>query len=149
MNADDFTDERSPDPLLYATYREFEPQPSCEIEPPQWTLPRVSFDLETSLAMPAPYAGGYDYEFIGSVVSIVLLIEKSTMDDLLEPDLPPLRVDLIAGAGYTTSVTTAVNLLKRIRGQARPKVFHLRFRPGGQYDAGRLVTSSRVPAARG
>ena len=130
VNADDFTDERSPDPLLYATYREFEPQPSCEIEPPQWTLPKISFDLETSLAMPAPYVSGYDYELSDQWYHIVLLIEKSTMDDVLEPICRRFGVDLITGAGYT-SVTTAVNLLKRIRGKPVRGFFISDFDPAG------------------
>ena len=130
MNADDFTDQRSPDPLLYATYREFEPQPSCEIEPPQWTLPKISFDLETSLAMPAPYVSGYDYELADQWYHIVLLIEKSTMDDVLEPICRRFGVDLITGAGFA-SVTTAVNLLKRIRGKPVRGFFISDFDPAG------------------
>ena len=106
----------APDPILHAAYREFEPEPHCEIQEPEWTLPRISFNLETSLAMPAPHVGGYDYELSDQWYHIVLLIEKSTMNDILLPICRRFGVDLLTGAGYA-SVTTAVNLLKRIRGK--------------------------------
>jgi hypothetical protein len=129
--ADDFIDQRTPDPILHAAYREFEPEPHCEIQEPEWTLPRISFNLETSLAMPAPHVGGYDYELSDQWYHIVLLIEKSTMNDILLPICRRFGVDLLTGAGYA-SVTTAVNLLKRIRGKPVRGFFISDFDPAGR-----------------
>ncbi len=67
-----------------------------------------------------------------SGIHIVLLIEKSTMDDVLLPICRRYGIDLITGAGFS-SITTAVNLLKRIRGKPVRGFFISDYDPAGTH----------------
>jgi hypothetical protein len=63
--------------------------------------------------MPAVTVSGYDYDPGDQPYHLELWIEKSTMNDVLEPICRDLHVNLVAASGFQT-VTASVELLKRL-----------------------------------
>jgi hypothetical protein len=80
-----FVDRRNPDPKLYATSREWPVEPRWGIAEPSWTLPSMSFLLDSDLDLPEPYVGDYDYQLADQRFHLEIWVEKSTVDDVLEP----------------------------------------------------------------
>jgi hypothetical protein len=50
-----------------------------------WTLPIVLASLSASFTLPDPIVTGYEYEWADQPVLIEVWIEKTAMDDILEP----------------------------------------------------------------
>jgi hypothetical protein len=129
-----FVDKRNPDPQNYADYRMSPPAPDCTIDEPTWSLPGVDIQLECDLEMPEPYITGYDYELADQHYYLAVWIEKSTMNDILEPVCRRLGLDLVVGIGFQ-SVTSVINMLrKRVFVFKKPaRIFYISdFDPAGE-----------------
>jgi hypothetical protein len=130
VDASDFVDQRSPDPHLFATYREEAAEPAWMIPEPEWRLPQIILDFACWLALPDPEASGYDYELADQHFHLIIWIEKSTMNDVLLPICQRYGVDLIPDIGFA-SITRVIQMLQRF--QAKPvRIFYISdFDPGG------------------
>ena len=82
--------------------------------------------------MPGAEVSGYDYHQADQPYHLAVYIEKTTMNDVLEPLCRAMGADLITSAGYQ-SITTTVNLLRRIEKRGKPaRIFYISdFDPAG------------------
>ena len=126
VDAQEFVDRRNPDPIINIGPREFEPDPSVTIEEHegQWlsVLPNVPnpYWLNVgSFNIPQPITTGYDYEDADQPVLVECWIEKSTMNDILEPLCEELGINLVPASGMQ-SISSAVRLLERCREHEKP-----------------------------
>ncbi len=130
-----FVDRRNPDPRIYATSREESVVPACEIHAPQWTLPNISIQLESHLDLPEPFVDGYDYKLADQRYHLEIWIEKSTMDDVLEPLCRRYGSDLVTGIGFQ-SITSVITMLRqRVSVHGKPtRIFYISdFDPAGEH----------------
>jgi hypothetical protein len=119
ISPDAFEDHRNPDPTLLASETQSEQQPAWEVEPlPDWSAPAVRL-LEGDLGaydmpqLPTVTAHGYGYEPGDQPFHVELWVEKTTMNDVLEPVCGELGVNLITGNGFQ-SITGTIKLLQRL-----------------------------------
>jgi hypothetical protein len=119
VSPDAFDDHRNPDPTLLASETQSEQQPGWEVEPlPEWTAPAVrllkgdlgAYDMPQ---LPTVTVDGYEYEPGDQPFHVELWVEKTTMNDVLEPLCRGLGVNLITGNGFQ-SVTGTIKLLQRL-----------------------------------
>ena len=116
-----FEDHRNPDPVLFASPRLDPVAPSWQIPNPSgWDLPMIETDLAWMLDFRVPdiTVTGYDYAPDDQPFGLELWIEKSTMNDVLEPICRELGVNLVTSLGFQ-SITSIITLLKRIRKPTR------------------------------
>lgn len=130
-----FEDHRNPSPQIMIRDRyNGEPLPSIAIDEPGWTLPSISTDLGEYLRLDAPSIDvyGYDYENSDQPYHLELWVEKSTMNDVLEPVCSAMGANLVTSLGFQ-SITSVVDLLKRIADRGKPaRVFYISdFDPAG------------------
>src|SRR5262249_1274787 len=116
LRAEDLDDRRNPDPTInYPPADALEPR--CEMQPvPDWTLPRIDSDLAQSRRAGAPGVeadSGCDSRPCDQPYLLELWIEKSTMNDILEPLCRELGVNLVCGVGFQ-SITGVIRLLQRV-----------------------------------
>jgi hypothetical protein len=131
VEASDFVDQRSPDPHLYASYREEAVEPACTIADPEWRLPQIIVDFGCWLALPDPEVSGYDYELADQGFHLIIWIEKSTMSDVLLPICQRFGVDLIPDIGFS-SITRVIEMLQRIKDKP-VRIFYISdFDPAGR-----------------
>jgi hypothetical protein len=130
--ASDFTDRRNPEPQIFARSRD-EPVPAVWVPEPDWRLPSIDVNFEMRLALPQPEITGYDYSLADQRYHLAIWIEKSTMNDVLEPLCERFGVDLIVGIGFN-SVTSVINFCRRAAGHGKPaRLFYVSdFDPGGE-----------------
>ena len=111
-----------------------EPMPSIAIDEPGWALPSISTDLGEYLRFDAPTIDvyGYGYENSDQPYHLELWVEKSTMNDELEPVCRSMGANLVTSLGFQ-SITSVVDLLKRIAGRDKPaRIFYISdFDPAG------------------
>jgi hypothetical protein len=114
---DDFVDRRNPDPLLLAPEpRTRDAEPGWNVDTDcSWSLPQIEADLSDGIdfELPQPTVTGYDYSPADQPVHMELWIEKSTMNDVLEPVCRNIGMNLVTSIGFQ-SITGAVNLLQRV-----------------------------------
>jgi hypothetical protein len=112
-----FRDHRNPDPQIYCDYPDRDTDPGWNVEVDAasiGTLPSIPAGLGTiSLRIPAVTVSGYEYSQLDQPYHVELWIEKTTMNDVLEPLCERFHVNLVATAGFQ-SVTGAVNVLQRL-----------------------------------
>lgn len=157
IDASLFEDRRN-EPIRAHTWpRDEEPVPTWEVNLPEerpWRLPeqmpwtRPSFN---AMSLPTLWlnrgdidpdeigqttVSGYDYRRADQPYYEVLWIEKSTMNDVLEPLCRDLGVDFAAAKGFA-SKTLAIELLNRARRSGKPlRLFTISdFDPGGSHMA--------------
>jgi len=133
VSADAFDDRRNPDPMIFVEDRQWWPEPEASTEEPWWNLPSISaYALDVSISMPGAEVRGYDYHQADQPYHLAVYIEKTTMNDVLEPLCRAMGADLITSAGYQ-SITTTVNLLRRIEKRGKPaRIFYISdFDPAG------------------
>jgi hypothetical protein len=136
VDPQDITDERTAPPRIHRKPRLSRPEPGVYIpEVDAWTLPTLKVDLVGQLdemELPAPYATGYDYEGDDQPYYLEVHIEKSTMDDILDPICERYGATLVTGTGYL-SVTRITETLDRARRFGRPcRIFYVSdFDPAG------------------
>ncbi len=116
-----FEDRRNPPPHNNVYARWDDPNPSAYIPSPEWQLPEITVDIaeDINLSLPQPEISGYDYQDADQPYHLVLFVEKSTMNDVLEPICQELGMDYITSLGFQ-SITTVVNLLQRIQRLDKP-----------------------------
>lgn len=128
-------DRRNPKPYLQALPVDY-PEAGWEIESYYWSLPRVSVSLqdEGDWRMPSAYPVGYQYSDNLQPYHLEIWIEKSTMNDILEPLCDRYQANLIAGVGFF-SITSATEFLERIRKTGKPcRIFYISdFDPSGEH----------------
>lgn len=128
-----FVDHRNAEPVIYREPWE-----------PEW--PRVAFngeagfylyginaDLEVpNLFLPYPRALGYDYTGADQPYLLEVWVEKSTVNDVLEPVCRQFGINLVVSAGFQ-SISNAVALIERARAAHKPaRVFYISdFDPAG------------------
>jgi hypothetical protein len=116
---DAFTDHRNPAPRIHALEGRVPDEPDCHVEDmPAWSPPGVWL-LEGELGrsdmpkLPSVTVTGYDYDPGDQPYHLELWVEKTTMNDVLEPICQGLHVNLVAASGFQT-VTASVGLLRRL-----------------------------------
>jgi len=79
-----------------------------------WRVPQVWASPSTSaLALPQPAVTGYEYEVADQPVLVEVWVEKSTMNDILEPLCRRLGVNMTSDAKGYESITHVVEMLRR------------------------------------
>jgi hypothetical protein len=129
-----FLDRRNPDPHIFAGSRD-KPVPECTIDEPEWSLPGIQIELDAQLDMPEPFVSGYDYKLADQRYHLELWIEKSTMNDVLEPRCQRFGMDLVTGVGFQ-SITSVVTMLRqRAAVHGKPvRIFYISdFDPAGEH----------------
>jgi hypothetical protein len=136
VRADAFEDHRNPDPIRFADYTAGETQPhSWQGDFLFWSLPSIGMqNREVEFSVPNIYTDGYDYSLCDQPYHLELWIEKSTMNDVLEPICREFHVNFVPGVGFQ-SITGAIRALQRIRWSACNKptrIFYISdFDPAG------------------
>jgi hypothetical protein len=136
--ADAITDARNPDawvPMGFYDHR-FRPQPTVMWDDPQhyWTLPEMpSFSPHFWAPFPTPTVTGYDYSDAAQPFHVEIWVEKSTVNDILEPLARELFFVLSPAVGFT-SITRTIDIIKRIAETRKPtRIFCITdYDPGGQ-----------------
>jgi len=136
VDADAFEDHRNPPPHLYMPHELFRRQLGVELAwEDAWTLPSIESDLGTLLNLALPTVEGvegYDYAPEDEPYLVEVWVEKSTMDDVLDPLCQGLHVNFVTSVGFQ-SITSAIQLLLRVRRFRKPaRVFYISdFDPAG------------------
>ena len=130
-----FEDHRNPSPQILISDRyDGEPEPGVTIASPGWTLPSIKTDLGEWLSFDAPSidVDGYGYDDSDQPYHLELWVEKSTMNDVLEPVCSAMGANLVTSLGFQ-SITSVVDLLKRIAARDKPaRIFYISdFDPAG------------------
>jgi hypothetical protein len=99
-----FVERRSPEAHVYATHRAT-PEPGAVFDEGRW------------------YATGFDYDPADQPVTCEVLIEKSTMHDILDPLCRELGINLVTGVGFS-SITREIELLTQ-RTQKPTRLFYV------------------------
>jgi hypothetical protein len=131
-----FVDRRNAEPRIYSASRTA-PRPGFyftdDLE--SWRLPSLDLNLRCDLSLPAPEINGYDYsgDHADHRYFLQMWIEKSTMDDVLEPICERYGVDLVTGAGFQ-SITSVVSMLRERNPLRKPaRIFYISdFDPAGE-----------------
>jgi len=137
-------DHRSPNPILYHPDGETVQRDPCAGLPPDWLFEPLGIVPPAELAqapLDPPLVGGYDPDPADQRCYIAIFIEKSTMNDVLDPLARELSADVYPGAGFQ-SITTAVTALAKAKRLGKPlrAVFISDFDPAG---AGMPVATAR------
>lgn len=132
---DAFVDRKNALPVLNAGVPRLEwDRPRWEWTPSSLSLPEIKTDLGWFLDFTAGdiEIEGYDYERCDQPVLLEVWVEKSTMNDVLEPLCAQLGVNLVASSGFQ-SITNAVGLLTRAAQHDKPaRAFYISdFDPAG------------------
>jgi hypothetical protein len=132
-----FDDHRNPPPVLPFGWGEVTEQPSLDWVTDffGWRLPTIQSQLAfgINLSLPPPEVRGYDYRRLDQAYHLEIWIEKSTMDDVLDPIARTYGAVLMTGAGFQ-SVTNAVKLVaRRVQESGKPvRILYLSdFDPAG------------------
>ena len=134
--ADGFVDRRNPDPHVKVAGRGdvWNTVPTVDLSDPSWSVPSITADLgEIAWELPSPWVSGFGYDRnADQPFHIELWIEKSTMDDVLEPLADELGINYATSLGFQ-SITSVVSLLKRIAERGKPaRIFFISdFDPAG------------------
>ncbi len=109
-----FTDNRNPDPIINAPEPHNPEWPSWYVDEfEEFRLPYISSHLTFWIDLPDITTEGYDYDAGDQPYHLEIWPEKSTMNSELLPLCKRYGVNLASSAGFA-SITSAVNLLKRI-----------------------------------
>jgi hypothetical protein len=153
-------DHRNPDPHLFAHYGLVDPygrEPGVTFgEARYWPLPSLYLSGPDSFELPDITAHGYDYGLVDQPYHLEVWIEKSTMNDVLEPVCQARGVNLVTGVGFQ-SISNVIVLLHRLAALPDDKptrLFYIAdFDPAGDSSrpaagrAGRPRTPQPQPAA--
>jgi ribosomal protein L37E len=151
LDPEDFDDRRNDPAVVNCPPRDRQPEPEASFaddwEGGLW-LPRIRVP-SMSLTFPEVAAYGYDYEKADLAALVEVWIEKSTMNDILEPLCRGLGVNLVAGSGHQ-SITAAIALLRRAQahGRAAHVLYIADFDPGGDSMARSVARQAQFWAQR-
>jgi hypothetical protein len=120
-----FQDHRNPEPHLHVNHG-WRDSPSYIVQGlVSGSLPFIRSELVSALdfSISGVEVHGYDYSKEDQPYHLELWIEKSTMNDVLEPVCQQRGINLVTSVGFQ-SITSAIQLLKRIARiqQVRPGV---------------------------
>jgi hypothetical protein len=121
-----FVDRRAPSPLILSTSRPA-PRPDLWMEEPGWMLPSIepALDVDLSGTIPDLHVSGYDYDHADQPYLLECWVEKSTMDDILQPVCRALGMSLATFVGYP-SITAIIGMLKRVAEHGKPaRIFYI------------------------
>ena len=128
-------DMRNPGPVINALPADNR-EPACAYDEFYWELPHVNISLSEGgdWEMPVIYPCNYWYEPNLQPYLLEIWVEKTTMNDVLEPLCREFYANLVAGAGFL-SVTSVVSFLKRVETIGKPcRIFYISdFDPAGSY----------------
>lgn len=137
IDADRLEDRRNPDPILTISAENIS-EPSTFVDYFQlkeWNKPEIQASLKEQInwELPEPEILNFDYSAAEQPYYIELWIEKSTMNDVLEPICREYGINLIIGEGFQ-SITSTVKALKRINELGKPaRIFYISdFDPAGK-----------------
>jgi hypothetical protein len=123
VNPEDIIDRRNPEPHVYFYRPDDEQEKGFEPHIPGFDLPAPDTDLlswlEENLKHPHLSPTGYDYDDFSQPYHVEVWVEKSTMNDILQPLCEELSTNLAVGVGYMT-ITSVVALLRRIEASGKP-----------------------------
>lgn len=132
-----FEDRRNEPARRYVEPREYPPSPGVGFDDwDGWHLPSFSLDrlAWSSLDVPELLSFGYGYHADDQPVLVEVWIEKTTMNDVLDPLCRGANVNLVAGAG-NESITQTVRLLRRAEAHDKPAhvIYVSDFDPAGAH----------------
>ncbi len=115
-----FVDRRNPAPHVYSEV-ELNCSPAWDISFNEWWLPSIETDLALDLdwRLPRFSLHGYEYSEAIQPYHIEIWVEKSTMNDILEPLCQRYAVNLVTGEGFM-SITAVDALIKRVEKAEKP-----------------------------
>ncbi len=106
VDPEDIVDRRAPEPRIYLNRPEEWEAPGVDGFSHSMFLPRIYADLRgelrNSLGPPELCPVGYDYDPFLQPYHLEIWVEKSTMNDVLEPVAERLNTNLVTGVGYMT-----------------------------------------------
>jgi hypothetical protein len=103
-------DRRNESARQYRVHREWNAVPTSRWEAPDVFRMPITYTPTMQTATP-PQVSGYEYDLGDQPVGIEVWVEKSGVDDVLDPLCRRLGVNLLVGTGYE-SITQAVELLQ-------------------------------------
>ncbi len=113
VDAGEFNDNRNPSAVEFQGDPRHEPVPSWSIgDFWRWVLPTIYMQSGVLMDLPDINVSGYDYDDGDQPYHLECWIEKSTMDEELDPICRRFRVTKKQGIGFD-SVTSVVKLLER------------------------------------
>lgn len=121
VSATAFEDHRNPKPHMYLYTRWDDAIPNAQVLLEEWEFPAIATELANELdwEIPDPTVDGYDYMAADQPVHLEVWVEKSTMNDVLEPICRRYGANLVTSLGFQ-SVTGTIQLLKRIEEHGQP-----------------------------
>lgn len=116
-----FIDRRNPEPKVYLRSRENNQYPRWGKSFYSWDMPRISTDLTWRLTWDLPDFNiyGYEYDDFLQPYHLEIWVEKSTMNEILEPLCRRYSVNLITGVGFM-SITAVNMMLERVAEIRKP-----------------------------
>jgi hypothetical protein len=110
-----FADRRNKEMYWYAEPRDGDPEPdvSSEVGEPEWRFPEISGTDLPALKIPGPEVSGYDYDADDQPEVLFVLIEKSSMNEILLPLCAELGVNVLPAGGGYDSWTRAIAAQRR------------------------------------
>jgi hypothetical protein len=140
--AEAIDDHRNPEPHIYMRPLMLSRDRRVTLETlADWFLPEIASELADAIELTltsVEEVSGYDYDATDQPYHVEVWIEKSTMDDVLEPICAELHVNLITSIGFQ-SISSVIKLLRwvcefaRICAAGKPvRVFYISdFDPAG------------------
>ncbi len=117
-----FVDRRNPAAIINAQWQADDPTPSWKIDEDVWwylEFPELA-ELAALERLPdAPDFTVSGYTTVQQAYLVEIWVEKTTMNDVLEPLCAKYRANLVTGAGEL-SITAVLDLLSRVRAANRP-----------------------------
>jgi hypothetical protein len=125
-------DARNPPPKINFEARQ-PPTPEAYVEEPDgWSPPSLRHQLDrVHFEMPEATTLGYAWDPGDEPVHLEVWVEKTTMDDVLEPLCRYLNVNFRSGPGFA-SITNTVDLIQRAATDRPVRIFYISdFDPAG------------------
>lgn len=114
-----FTDQRSPEPFLFAPEPREPPDVNWYVEDFEgFSLPHIDANLHFWVNVPDVVVEGYDYDPGDQPYHIEVWSEKSTMNDILLPLCEQWHCNFVPGLG-TASITRIIETLHRVASTLR------------------------------
>jgi len=121
VSPDAFIDRRNPEPKIYFYGGEHKADPYWVPRLDNWWLPEIQTDLTWDMEWELPGFDicGYEYSDSLQPYHVEVWVEKSTMNDILEPLCHDYSVNLITGVGFM-SITAVNMMLERVTKNRKP-----------------------------
>lgn len=119
-----FVDRRNPEPYIHAIYSgDYDRFVDWSSYVPQWNLPRLPRGID--LPLPNVRVEGYEYSLSDQPYHLEVWVEKSTMNDAIDPVCRVYGVNLVTGLGEM-SITAVRRLIQRVNDSDKPtRIFYV------------------------